>query len=236
MSGTEADYEHIGAEAWSHDDSLISTLTVKFSLARLSADHRDVLGLVDVSGFSYLEAADILGVPAGTVTSRVARARTALLKQLEAGNIVKLPVGKNTANRKMNDLVTEELLNAYVDGELSPDDDARVAQAIARDPGLAARVATLSRVKSALSGLAAEPANRSICPADTGRRRCWRCRVGGAVRGCHVGHGDRLPALRRRAEPLVSGGRDSPCRMGYRTSAPDARRSTPICIWPAWTG
>ena len=58
----------------------------------------------------------------------------------------------------MNDPVTEELLNAYVDGELSPDDDARVAQAIARDPGLAAHVATLSRVKSALSGLAAKPA------------------------------------------------------------------------------
>lgn len=93
-SGAEADYEHIGAEAWSHDDSLISTLTVKFSLARLSADHRDVLGLVDVSGFSYSEAADILGVPAGTVTSRIARARTALLKQLEAGNIVSFPSGK----------------------------------------------------------------------------------------------------------------------------------------------
>ena len=57
----------------------------------------------------------------------------------------------------MNDPVTEELLNAYVDGELSLDDDARVAQAIACDPGLAAHVATLSRVKSALSGLAAEP-------------------------------------------------------------------------------
>lgn len=94
MSGTEADYENIGAETWSHDDSLISTLTVKFSLARLSTDHRDVLGLVDVSGFSYSEAADILGVPSGTVMSRVARARTALLKQLEAGNVVSFPSEK----------------------------------------------------------------------------------------------------------------------------------------------
>jgi RNA polymerase sigma-70 factor (ECF subfamily) len=94
VSGTETDYERIGAEPWEHDDSLISTLTVKFSLARLSADHRDVLGLVDVSGFSYAEAADILDVPAGTVMSRVARARTALLKQLEAGNIVNFPSEK----------------------------------------------------------------------------------------------------------------------------------------------
>lgn len=65
----------------------------------------------------------------------------------------------------MNDPVTEELLNAYVDGELSPEDDARVAKAIARDPGLAAHVATLSRVKSALSGLAAEPAEPVHLPS-----------------------------------------------------------------------
>jgi anti-sigma factor RsiW len=64
----------------------------------------------------------------------------------------------------MNEFVTEELLNAYVDGELSPGDDARVAQAIARDPALAARVATLSHVKSALSGLVAEPAERIHLP------------------------------------------------------------------------
>jgi RNA polymerase sigma-70 factor (ECF subfamily) len=94
VSGTETDYERNGAATWSHDDSLISTLTVKSSLARLTTDHRDILGLVDVSGFTYAEAADILGIPAGTVTSRVARARIALLKQLEAGNIVSFPPEK----------------------------------------------------------------------------------------------------------------------------------------------
>jgi RNA polymerase sigma-70 factor (ECF subfamily) len=91
VSGTETGYEEIGDQAWAHDESLISTLTVKLSLARLSADHRDVLGLVDVSGFSYAEAAAILGVPAGTVMSRVARARNALLKQLDSGNVVSFP-------------------------------------------------------------------------------------------------------------------------------------------------
>ena len=91
IQGYESEYEEMGGETWLHDDSLISTLTVRFSLARLSADHRDVLGLVDVSGFSYSEAADILGVPTGTVTSRVARARNALLKQLESGNVVNFP-------------------------------------------------------------------------------------------------------------------------------------------------
>ncbi|MCK5275160.1 MAG: zf-HC2 domain-containing protein [Alphaproteobacteria bacterium] len=65
----------------------------------------------------------------------------------------------------MTDPVTEELLNAYVDGELSPGDDARVAQAIARDPALAVHVATLSRVKSALSGLAVEPTESIHLPS-----------------------------------------------------------------------
>jgi anti-sigma factor RsiW len=64
----------------------------------------------------------------------------------------------------MNERLSEELVNAYVDGELSPGDDACVARAIARDPRLACRVATLSRVKMALSGLAVEPAERIHLP------------------------------------------------------------------------
>lgn len=94
IQGSQAEYEEIGGATWTHDDSLISTLTVKLSLARLSPDHRDVLGLVDVSGFSYAEAAEILDIPAGTVMSRIARARDALLKQLETGTVVKFPVTK----------------------------------------------------------------------------------------------------------------------------------------------
>lgn len=64
----------------------------------------------------------------------------------------------------MNDYPLEEMLSAYVDGELSPEDDARVADAIARSPRLAARVATLSRVKSSLSGLAVEPSRKINLP------------------------------------------------------------------------
>ena len=64
----------------------------------------------------------------------------------------------------MKEYPTEEMLNAYVDGELSPDEDAYVADAIAHDPRLAARVATLSRVKSALSGLAVEPPEGILLP------------------------------------------------------------------------
>lgn len=100
VQGSETDYENISGDTWLHDDSLISTLTVKFSLAKLSTDHRDVLGLVDVSGFSYSQAAEILGIPPGTVMSRVTRARNALLKQLESGNVVNFPArGRRQATR-----------------------------------------------------------------------------------------------------------------------------------------
>lgn len=57
----------------------------------------------------------------------------------------------------MNSTITEEILNAYVDGELAPDQSAEVALAVARDPAMAARVAALSRVKSSLSGMAVVP-------------------------------------------------------------------------------
>ena len=44
-------------------------------IADLPEDFRDVLVAVDVAGLSYLEAADALGVPEGTVMSRLYRAR-----------------------------------------------------------------------------------------------------------------------------------------------------------------
>jgi RNA polymerase sigma-70 factor (ECF subfamily) len=44
--------------------------------------HREVVLLVDVEGFSYKDAADVLGVPIGTVMSRLHRARRQLQKSL----------------------------------------------------------------------------------------------------------------------------------------------------------
>ncbi len=83
----DAEIEEIGPPAWGHDVSLISTLTVRLCLSRLPPRHREILGLVDVSGFTYSEAAAMLGVPVGTVMSRVSRARDNLLGHLAAGNV-----------------------------------------------------------------------------------------------------------------------------------------------------
>lgn len=49
----------------------------------LSPDHRAVVTLVDVDGLSYLEAAEVLNVPVGTIMSRLHRARRRLRTLLE---------------------------------------------------------------------------------------------------------------------------------------------------------
>jgi RNA polymerase sigma-70 factor (ECF subfamily) len=53
-------------------------LAVRQAVSRLSEDHRAAVALVLVEGLSYKEAADALGVPIGTLTSRLARAREQL--------------------------------------------------------------------------------------------------------------------------------------------------------------
>ncbi|ODN72095.1 sigma-70 family RNA polymerase sigma factor [Methylobrevis pamukkalensis] len=45
------------------------------ALGQLPADQREVLTLIGASGFSYEEAAEICGVPVGTIKSRLNRAR-----------------------------------------------------------------------------------------------------------------------------------------------------------------
>ncbi len=55
---------------------------VQEALMRLSDDHRTVLVLYDLRGFSYEEIAYITEVPLGTVKSRLNRARLALRDEL----------------------------------------------------------------------------------------------------------------------------------------------------------
>jgi RNA polymerase sigma-70 factor, ECF subfamily len=52
------------------------------ALDKLSPDYRAVVLLVDVEEFAYKEAAEILGVPIGTVMSRLSRGRKHLREQL----------------------------------------------------------------------------------------------------------------------------------------------------------
>jgi len=49
----------------------------------MPTDQAEILHLVGVLGFTYSEAAELLGVPTGTVMSRLSRARTALKNNME---------------------------------------------------------------------------------------------------------------------------------------------------------
>ena len=53
------------------------------ALGTLPEDQREAVLLVMVEGFSYREAADIVGCPVGTLNSRLVRGRDALLTMLE---------------------------------------------------------------------------------------------------------------------------------------------------------
>ncbi|CAL9521563.1 RNA polymerase sigma factor [Streptomyces sp. enrichment culture] len=56
---------------------------VRTALARLRRPEREVLALCVWSGLDYAAAAQALGVPVGTVRSRLSRARTKLAKHME---------------------------------------------------------------------------------------------------------------------------------------------------------
>lgn len=62
-----------------------ATLTLSKALEvlhEMSPELRAVVTLVQIEGFTYREAAEILGVPEGTVTSRLFRARQTLEKRV----------------------------------------------------------------------------------------------------------------------------------------------------------
>lgn len=63
------------SRATSHD--------VRRALGAIDTVRRAVIVLVDIEGFTIAETADILGVPPGTVASRLARARAQLRERLE---------------------------------------------------------------------------------------------------------------------------------------------------------
>lgn len=64
----------------------IDATSIQEAMARLPEEQREVVALVLVEGLSYREAADLLQVPMGTVTSRLARGREALQKALDAAD------------------------------------------------------------------------------------------------------------------------------------------------------
>jgi RNA polymerase sigma-70 factor (ECF subfamily) len=78
----DEDSAELGPEALaveSHYDA-----AVEKAVNALPEKFRAVIDLVDIQALSYAEAAEILGVPTGTVMSRLHRARTRIRKHLES--------------------------------------------------------------------------------------------------------------------------------------------------------
>lgn len=74
-------------DLWRFDDACIAKITVQQALSDLPESHREIIALIDIAGFRYSEAAEILNVPVGTVMSRIARARSALLAKIETSSV-----------------------------------------------------------------------------------------------------------------------------------------------------
>jgi RNA polymerase sigma-70 factor (ECF subfamily) len=56
---------------------------IRAAIESLPRPHREIVVLRDIEGFSYQQIASILGCPAGTVMSRLGRAREKLRRLLE---------------------------------------------------------------------------------------------------------------------------------------------------------
>lgn len=67
--------ENVGV---SPNEAQMDAIAVRKAVAQLNDEQRAVVGLVLVEGLPYKEAADVLGIPIGTLTSRLARARETL--------------------------------------------------------------------------------------------------------------------------------------------------------------
>lgn len=63
-------------------EAVLMLKSAEAAMAGLPADQREVMMLVCVEELSYREAAEVLGIPIGTVMSRLARARLAISQSL----------------------------------------------------------------------------------------------------------------------------------------------------------
>ncbi len=80
FAGTPPDEENIpdnGSQSMSAADRH-EHYAVRRAVSELPSDQRVLIALICISGYGYREASEILGIPIGTVMSRLARARRTL--------------------------------------------------------------------------------------------------------------------------------------------------------------
>jgi RNA polymerase sigma-70 factor (ECF subfamily) len=72
----------VGTDGAADMEIHLEAQAVRAAMEELPEEQRLAVALVLVEGFSYREAADVLDVPIGTVTSRLARGRAAIEARL----------------------------------------------------------------------------------------------------------------------------------------------------------
>ncbi len=77
--------ETVATDGVAAAEARLDLQTIRVAMADMPPDQRLAVSLVLVEGFSYKEAADIMDVPMGTVTSRLARGRKILEEALTQG-------------------------------------------------------------------------------------------------------------------------------------------------------
>ena len=133
----------------------------------LPEEQRGVLFLVCVEGLTYRDAAEVLGIPIGTVMSRLARARLGLMREIEHarhGDVRECRPHGGTMNE-----LDDATLVAFVDGELEPTAMREVAALVARDPAAEEKVRRL-RASATLVRAAFSDPRYQVVPAALSER------------------------------------------------------------------
>src|SRR4051812_43060147 len=82
----EQEAERVGADPRAGMDAALELQRVMAAMQRIPEEQREIVALILIEGFGYRETAEMLDLPIGTVASRLARGRTALLELWGNGN------------------------------------------------------------------------------------------------------------------------------------------------------
>jgi RNA polymerase sigma factor (sigma-70 family) len=75
----------IGEDPRDAMDAAVDLKRIMVAMSKLPDEQREVVALILVEGFGYREVSEMLGLPLGTVSSRLVRGRTALLAMVGEG-------------------------------------------------------------------------------------------------------------------------------------------------------
>jgi anti-sigma factor RsiW len=217
-----------------------------------------VLLLVALEELSYRDAAQVLGVPVGTVMSRLSRAREQMRALLSGeppthGTAALRVIGDmmddepRTPSHDADDTASAQLLSALLDGELSGPERREVLERLRSDPQSADRFAHYGAQRDALHALFCRPPRRRcscsarVAPAR-GRVRIRRargraaaqrraaCRLDGVRRSSRVrrARGRRIRGVRARPRPSGRSRRARCRRCARLTGWLSARLGRPV--------